>query len=114
MSATEALGLLARARLVFAPFVDGLTGRRTSAMAAMSCGSRLLTSNGHLFDPAFAEGPAVVTDSKKQFSRTARTLWDTEDTLSDREQRLSWYRERCLATALDDRLLAIVGGRNRD
>ncbi|MFC1639816.1 hypothetical protein ACFL3B_03520 [Gemmatimonadota bacterium] len=114
VSAENALNLLARARLVLAPFVDGLTGRRTSAMASLSCGSQVLTSKGHLSDPAFAEGPAVVTESKEQFSRTARTIWEAEDTTSDREQRLSWYHDHCSATKLDDRLLKIVDGRRGD
>ena len=110
VSADEALRLLARARLVLAPFVDGLTGRRTSAMASLSCGSRLITSSGHLYDPAFDEGPAPVADSKELFSHFAHTFWEVEDKPADRAQRLSWYRDHCSATKLDGRLLEIVVG----
>lgn len=108
VSAEQALRLLARARLVLAPFVDGLTGRRTSAMAALSCGSRLLTSNGHLSDPNFAGGPAIVAETKDRYSRTAAELWAVDDPPSEREDRITWFERHLSPAVLDSRLLAIV------
>ena len=113
VTADEALSLLARARLVLAPFVDGLTGRRTSAMASLSCGARLLTSAGHLSDPIFGDGPAVIAGSKEEFVQAACAAWGNEDSASDREQRQSWYRDHCSAAHLDNQLLTIVAGRSR-
>jgi len=113
VAADEALSLLARARLVLAPFVDGLTGRRTSAMASLSCGSRLLTSAGHLSDPTFGDGPAVIAGSKEEFVQAACAAWENEESASDREQRQSWYRDHCSAAHLDNQLLTIVAGRSR-
>jgi len=108
MSAEEALRLLARARLVLAPFVDGITARRTSAMAALSCGSRLLTSSGHLCDTWFAHGPATVVDSSAEFSDSAIDLWETEVTPSGRAERIAWFDEHLSPADLDSLLLSIV------
>jgi hypothetical protein len=113
LSAEETLRLLARASLVLAPFVDGMTGRRTSAMAALSVGSRLLTSKGHLFDPAFAVGPAYVAGPSDEFVRLAVDLWHANDTAPARDNRLAWSREYLSAARLDSDLLRIVKGRSR-
>jgi len=44
--------------LAVAPFVDGLTLRRTSAMAALAHGVPLVSSRGPLFDPSLADAAA--------------------------------------------------------
>ena len=111
VTAQEALALLARAKLVLAPFVDGITGRRTSAMAALSCGSRLLTSTGHLCDRTIADGPAIAVNSSAGFSQTARKLWETEDTPSEKEERIAWFNAHMSPANLDSRLLNIVTSR---
>ena len=45
-----------------APFIDGLTLRRTSAMAALAHGVPLVSSRGPLFDPALADAAACCAD----------------------------------------------------
>jgi glycosyltransferase involved in cell wall biosynthesis len=49
--------------LALAPFVDGLTLRRTSAMAALAHGVPLVSSRGPLFDATLAEAAACATDA---------------------------------------------------
>jgi hypothetical protein len=97
-----------RARLVLAPFVDGLTGRRTSALTAASAGVPLVSSAGHLFDPLFGTGPVPCPRTREAFVATARELWDDPDAHGDRATRLEWYREHLDPKQLDRTLLSIV------
>lgn len=110
LPAPEVLGLLARAPLVLAPFVDGITGRRTSIMAALSSGARVVTSSGHLWDPFFAQGPIGIAATKDEFVRLARDAWARADPPSARTDRRTWYDATLAPNTLDDRLLRIVRG----
>jgi len=105
-----ALALLARARLVLAPFEDGLTGRRTSALAALSAGARLVSSRGPLFDPAYQDGPAQLAATEAEFASLAARTWDEPDDALRRTARLAWYREHLDPADLDARLLRLVLG----
>jgi hypothetical protein len=109
LPAEVTLALLARARLVLSPFIDGLTGRRTSACAALSTGSRVLSSSGHLFDPFF-RGAAEIADTAPGFAERATRLWATPDTPAERAQRVGWYDQHLHPRLLDARLLSIVTG----
>jgi len=111
LPAPEALALLGRARLVLAPFVDGLTGRRTSALAAMSTGARLLTSDGHLVDPTLVAGPAVLGTTPEGYARAAVECWQVPQTPDEREEQIQWYRTLLDARALDHMLLTLMLGR---
>ncbi len=108
LPAEDVLSVLARARLVLAPFVDGLTGRRTSALTAASAGVPLVSSAGHLFDPLFGTGPVPCPRTREAFVATARELWDDPDAHGDRATRLEWYREHLDPKQLDRTLLSIV------
>lgn len=110
LSATETLALLARAPLVLAPFIDGLTGRRTSAAAALSAGARLVSSTGPLFDPFFRESPVVLAGSAAEFADRALEQWRHPGTASDRTRRIEWYDRHLDPRMLDARLLQIVLG----
>lgn len=103
-----ALGLLARARLVLAPYTDGLTGRRTAALAALSTGSRVASSRGPLFDPVFDDGPVALSGDVAGFAAAAARDWAAPDDQSARAARRGWYDQRFDPRRLDDRLLAIV------
>jgi hypothetical protein len=103
-----ALGILARARLVLAPYGEGLTGRRTAALAALSTGSRLASSRGPLFDPVFDGGPVALSGDPAEFAGTAVRAWDAEDDLAARRDRRAWFDQRFDQRRLDDRLLAIA------
>jgi glycosyltransferase involved in cell wall biosynthesis len=58
-----------------APFIDGLTLRRTSAMAALAHGVPLVSSLGPLFDPALASAAACAADPEA-FTAEVRRLID--------------------------------------
>ncbi len=106
--APDVLRVLARARLVLAPFVDGPTGRRTSMLGALSTGARVLSSTGPLMDPLFREGLTLAGDPA-EFAALARRLWQEPDTQGP-DARMAWYRRHFDAEMLDARLLGIVGG----
>jgi hypothetical protein len=108
LPAQNVMRLLARARLVLAPFVDGVTGRRTSVAAALSVGARTLSSTGPLFDPAFSRSPLVIAPTSSQFVQRAAELWNAPDSADDRRGRLDWYRRHLDPQTLDAHLLSII------
>jgi hypothetical protein len=111
LEAREVLALLGRARVVLAPFADGLTGRRTSALAAGSVGAVVVTSRGHLFDPSLEGGPFVVAATEEEFCELAVRWHGVRPAAVEREARVAWYRERLGARRLDERLWAELAGR---
>jgi hypothetical protein len=108
LPADEALQLLARARVVLAPFVDGLTARRTSALAVLSTGATMISCNGPLFDPLFEQGPLEIAPSREEFVQRAVEAWQRPMTPTERERRLRWYRAHLDPRTLDARLLDIA------
>jgi hypothetical protein len=108
--ADEALRLLSRARLVLSPFVDGLTGRRTSVLASLSVGARVISSSGPLFDPFFDNSPVAIASDERAFVEDALRNWDADETERGRLARRSWYDKRLSPEKLDRALLAIVAG----
>ncbi len=106
----EVLAVLRRARVVLAPFVDGLTGRRTSALAAGSVGAVVVTSRGHLFDPALAGGPFAVAATEDEFCELAVRWHGVRPSAAEREGRVAWYRERLEGRSLDERLWRLLLG----
>jgi hypothetical protein len=95
---------------VLAPYTDGATGRRTSLLAALSTGARVISTTGPLFDPVFTTGPATIAASREAFIAAARRVWHEPDPPGARERRLAWYREHFDAPTLDERLLRLVTG----
>ena len=110
LGATSVLALLAHAKVVLAPFVDGLTGRRTSAFAAASTGARLVSSRGPLFDPAFDAAPFALATTKSEFCELTRALFQTPDPPGERRRRAEWYDERLAPKGIDRQLLALLQG----
>jgi hypothetical protein len=108
--ATEVLTLLSRARLVLAPYVDGMTGRRTAALAALSTGARTLTSEGRLLDPLFRTSPMTVAGTRDGFAEAAARLWSEADSPEARASRVAWYRKHLDPRTLDRRLLELLTG----
>lgn len=105
----EVLRLLSRSRLVLAPFIDGVTGRRTSIAAALSVGARVLSSKGHLFDSTF-DGTVSTADSLDDFITRSRQLWSTPPSTSERAERLRWFRTNLDPVTLDSQLYQEVFG----
>lgn len=108
LPAKRVLEYLGRASVVLAPFVDGITGRRTSALAALGAGARLVSSTGHLADPFFVEGPLDAASSETEFVTIASRLWITPDTEEARRARRRWYDKHLETHRLDATLLAIL------
>ncbi|MEX0691678.1 MAG: hypothetical protein WD043_07540 [Gemmatimonadales bacterium] len=104
------LELLRAAPLVLAPFVDGITGRRTSVAAALSTGARVVGSRGHLFDPVFGPGLAGVAATREAFGATALRLWRQDDQPEDRARRTAWYATHLDSVSLDTALLRLLVG----
>jgi hypothetical protein len=110
LPAPEVLRALSRASLVLAPYIDGATGRRTSLLAALSTGARVITSRGHLLDPVLAGGPVGVAGTREEFAAMARQVWRSPDSPQQRAQRVAWYRQHFDTNRLDQRLLQLVLG----
>ena len=108
LPAAEIMHLLSAAKLVLSPFIDGMTGRRTSAFAALSAGARVLTSSGHLFDPFFTKSPFHIATTMEDFVQAAGTLWATADSGSERQRRIEWHQTHVDPAILDARLLEMV------
>jgi hypothetical protein len=53
-------GHLEACDLFLQPYPDGITSRRTSAMACLSAGRAVVTTSGHLTEPLWKESGAVV------------------------------------------------------
>jgi hypothetical protein len=110
LDAADVLALLARARVVLAPFIDGLTGRRTSAFAAASAGAWLISSRGPLFDPAFDAGPFALANTQSEFCELASSLFAARERPGARTQRIDWYQRRLAPAELDRGLARLVLG----
>jgi len=108
LPAAEVLARLARARLVLAPFADGVTGRRTSLFAAASVGARILCSTGHLHDESFTSSALHVATSREDFIDKAVRLWSTAAGVGERSECVAWYKEVLDPVRLDARLLEVV------
>lgn len=111
LGAQAVLALLARAKIVLAPFVDGLTGRRTSAFAAASTGACLISSRGPLFDPALEAAPFALANTREEYCELAGALFQMHNRPAERRQRIESYQERLAPSDMDDRLLDLVQGR---
>jgi glycosyltransferase involved in cell wall biosynthesis len=113
LPAEEVLGLLMRARVVLAPFTDGLTSRRTSAMATLSVGTRMVSSTGPLFDERLADAGIALAADRHSFISLARAVWNTVDTADHRRTRLAWYADVLDPARWDGYLLRRLLGADR-
>jgi glycosyltransferase involved in cell wall biosynthesis len=101
---------IAACDLFVQPYPDGITSRRTSAMACLSSGRPVVTTTGHLSEPLWAETGAVaiadVTDSTAFASAVVNLLAHAEAraALGARGQQV--YAERFSVTKVIDALRA--------
>jgi hypothetical protein len=107
MSGEEVLSRLSVARVVLAPYVDGLTSRRTSAMAALGTGARLLSSRGPLLDPFFENEHIPLASSSEEFADMALSAWSGQKPEA-RQKRIDWFQQTLSSELLDERLLRLV------
>jgi hypothetical protein len=87
------------------PFDDGLTLRRTSALAALAHGVPLVSSRGPLFDPAL-DSAALCAPTEEDFAATLRRLVETPALREAQGRRgHAFYAERGSVEVAASRLL---------
>jgi glycosyltransferase involved in cell wall biosynthesis len=72
----KASGVLHALDLAAGAFADGLTLRRTSVMAALAHGVPVVSSQGHLFDPALADAAACAPTAEAFAEAVAELVGD--------------------------------------
>ena len=84
--------------LMLQPFPDGITSRRTSAMAALALGRPVVTTSGHLTEPLWAESGAVamaaVSDAASFAAAVIRLMSDDDTRVRLGQQGQRVYHER--------------------
>jgi glycosyltransferase involved in cell wall biosynthesis len=97
LPATEIAALLKASALVLQPFPDGISARRTSAMAGLALGVPMVTTDGFLTDQVWREGAVALgpVGEPLELARLSGSLLDDPERsrgLGERGARL--YRER--------------------
>jgi glycosyltransferase involved in cell wall biosynthesis len=95
--ASEIAALLKASAVALQPFPDGISARRTSAMAALALGVPVVTTDGFLTDPVWREGAVAMAPAGQPLELARRCSAVLDDpgqgrTLAERGARL--YRER--------------------
>lgn len=91
------------------PFEDGLTLRRTSAMAALAHGVPLVSARGPLFDPAL-DGAALCAPAEDDFVASLTRLVETPALREAQGRRgHAFYTERGSIEVAANRLLGALG-----
>jgi glycosyltransferase involved in cell wall biosynthesis len=96
LSHEEVADELARARVAYLPFPDGVSERRGSVLAALGCGLPTVTSHGSQTNPELAAALTLVSGPKQALAAIEKLM--SEETawqeLSDRgrqySSRFSW------------------------
>ena len=96
LTPTRVAGHLAACDLLIQPYPDGISSRRTSAMAALALGLPLLTTRGALTEPCWEESGAVrLVDAAREIPAQALALLGDEDELARlRVAGRAFYRAR--------------------
>jgi glycosyltransferase involved in cell wall biosynthesis len=84
--------------LLLQPYPDGISGRRTSAMAGLALGKPIVTTTGHLTEEEWSHSESVVLTPVGRAEELARTTVRLLSAQSDREalgaRARAWYRAR--------------------
>jgi glycosyltransferase involved in cell wall biosynthesis len=98
LDAATISSLLAACDVLVQPYPDGISGRRTSAMAGLALGKPMVTTIGHLTEDDWARSNSVVlapVECAADLTREVIRLLSSEserEALSERAR--SWYRSR--------------------
>jgi glycosyltransferase involved in cell wall biosynthesis len=110
LAASEIAALLKASTLALQPFPDGISARRTSAMAALALGVPVVTTDGFLSDSVWREG-AVALAPAGQPLELARLCSELVDDTGGRqalgERGAQLYRERF---SLERTLATVLSG----
>jgi hypothetical protein len=79
LEAQDAADHLAACDLALQPYPDGITLRRTSAMAALALGVPTVTNEGRLTEPVWRATEAAVLTQEEQIAETVAHLLERED-----------------------------------
>jgi glycosyltransferase involved in cell wall biosynthesis len=99
LAATEIAAHIAACDLLLQPYPDGITGRRTTAMAAIALGKSVVTTSGRLTEEEWHRTGAVVLTPVGRMGEPARAVVRLLlATLTERETQgargRAWYREQ--------------------
>lgn len=98
LSSAEVAAHLAACDLLIQPYPDGISSRRGSAMAGLSLGLPIVTTNGHLTEPLWSESGAVlladVGDRAGFVAQVERLLNDAGERARLGERARALYDER--------------------
>jgi hypothetical protein len=95
--------------LAAAPFVDGLTLRRTSAMAALAHGVPLVSSNGPLADPGLRDAAVLAADAQAFTMAIRHFVHDPEARAALAARGSAFYETRGSAAVLAARIATDLG-----
>ncbi len=102
---------LAACDVLMQPYPDGISGRRTSAMAGLALGRPLVTTSGHLTEREWSSSDAVVMSPVGRADDLAGATIRLLSTRSEREalgnRGRAWYRAHFSMTRTVERLLKL-------
>lgn len=108
LSPARVSGVLQALDLAVAPYLDGLTLRRTGAMAALAHGVPLVSCRGPLFDPALTAA-ASCADAADGFATSVRALVaDAGARAALGARGRTFYREKGSVEVLAGRVLSLL------
>jgi hypothetical protein len=96
--------------LAAAPFADGLTLRRTSAMATLAHGVPLVSSNGPLADPDLRDAAVLAADANAFAAAIRHLAHDPEARAKLAARGRAFYETRGSAEVLAARIATDLGG----
>jgi glycosyltransferase involved in cell wall biosynthesis len=97
LDSSEIAALLKASTLALQPFPDGISARRTSAMAPLALGVPVVTTHGFLSDSVWSRGAVALAPAGQplELARLCNTLLtDAEERLQLAERGAQLYRER--------------------
>jgi glycosyltransferase involved in cell wall biosynthesis len=86
LTAEELSSHLSACDLMVQPYTDGVSGRRTSAMAALEHGIPLLTTEGSSSEQVWRQSGAVALAPVGDFNAIAAMAWDLQHSQAKRER----------------------------
>jgi glycosyltransferase involved in cell wall biosynthesis len=116
LPSSEIAALLKASTLALQPFPDGISARRTSAMAPLALGVPVVTTHGFLSDSVWTEGAVALAPASQplELARCCNALLDDPDGMRQLGERgAQLYRERFSLERTLETVLSASGGKVR-